>query len=407
MSLRKTLAALGGAAMCVAALAACGSSSSSSSSSSTAAATTEAAATSAAASSAPAATAANTVMPTDMTGHGNGETIGITMPTKSLERWNNDGANLVKDLTAMGYKTMLDYGDNKVEQQINQIQNQINSGCKVLIIASIDGTALGNILQTAEQKGIKVIGYDRLLMNTNDIDYYVTFDNYKVGAMQGQYIVDTEGLANDPSKKINLEPFAGSPDDNNAGTFFKGEYSVLQKYIQDGQIVTPSNKMPSSVDKWASIGIQGWTTATAQNEMQNRLNSFYTDKKVDVVLSPNDSLALGIEQALDAKGYKVGTDWPLVTGQDGDLANVKNIIAGKQAMTVWKDTRKEGDAAAHMTDEIIAGQPVTTNDIDATQKQNNGVKNVPSYLLQPEVITKDNVQDMVSAGFYTAAQLGL
>ena len=329
--------------------------------------------------------------------------IGIAMPTKSLERWNRDGAHLVELLTAEGFKTSLQYADNKTDQQITQLQNMINDGAKILVIAAIDGTTLGPVLQTAADAGIKVIAYDRLINKTPNVDYYATFDNYGVGKAQGEYIETALGLK-DGKGPFNLEPFAGSPDDNNAKFFFAGAWDILLPYVESGKLVVPSGKSPKSNDEWATIGIQGWTTDAAQAEMENRLNSFYTDKKVDVVLSPNDSLALGIAQALSSS-YTVGTDWPILTGQDADKANVLNIIAGKQSMTVWKDTRALGDQVAKMIGQIVKGTKVDVND---TETYNNGVKVVPTYLLDPEVVTKDNIQSaLVDSGFYKAADLGL
>ncbi|MCF4123720.1 sugar-binding protein [Antribacter sp. KLBMP9083] len=330
--------------------------------------------------------------------------VGIAMPTRSLERWNNDGAHLDELLAEAGYQTSLQYADNKVDQQITQIQNMVNDGADILVIASIDGTALGPVLQTAADQGVTVIAYDRLINDTENVDYYATFDNELVGTLQGQFIaeqLDLEGGAG----PFNLEPFAGSPDDNNAKFFFKGAWDVLTPYIESGQLVVPSGKAPASVDDWASIGIQGWTSATAQSEMENRLNSFYTDKKVDVVLSPNDSLALGIEQALEGADYAPGDDWPLITGQDADLANTKNILADKQSMTVWKDTRTLGDQVATMIDSIVAGEEPEVND---TETYDNGVKVVPAYLLEPQVVTKDDVETaLVGSGFFDASDLGL
>ncbi len=339
-------------------------------------------------------------------GGGAGSLIGIAMPTKSLERWNRDGAHLDELLQKAGYKTSLQYADNKQDQQNNQIQNMINDGAKVIVIASIDGTALGPTLSTAASKGVKVIAYDRLINGSENVDYYATFDNYKVGEMQGDFILSNLDKYKNSDGSINLEPFAGSPDDNNAKFFFSGAWDKILPKIQDKTLTVPSNKAPASNDKWASIGIPAWSSPAAQSEMQNRLNSFYTGgKKVNIVLSPNDSLALGIEQALDGAGYKVGKDWPLVTGQDADLANVKNMLAGKQAMTVWKDTRKLGDQVAKMVQQIIEGQTVDVND---TKSYNNGTKVVPTYLLNPQVVTKDTVESvLVESGFYKASDLGL
>jgi len=336
---------------------------------------------------------------------GGGGLIGIAMPTKSLERWNRDGSHLEELLKDAGYETTLQYADNKVDQQITQLQNMINQGAKVLVIASIDGTALGPVLEDAASQDITVIAYDRLINGTENVDYYATFDNYEVGKLQGEFIVDQLDLDNQAGP-FNLEPFAGSPDDNNAKFFFSGAWDVLKPYIDEGKLVVPSGKAPASNDDWQSIGIQGWGSDAAQSEMENRLNSFYSGgQKVDVVLSPNDSLALGIAQALEGAGYTPGDDWPVLTGQDADQANVLNMLAGKQSMTVWKDTRTLGDQVATMVDQVMTGATVETNDEDS---YNNGVKNVPTYLLPPQVVTPDTVESvLVDSGFYQASDLGL
>lgn len=330
-----------------------------------------------------------------------GGLIGIAMPTRSLERWNKDGAHLESLLQGMGYETTLQYADNKVDQQITQIQNMINQDPEVLVIASIDGTALAPVLATAKSRDITVIAYDRLINETPDVDYYATFDNYLVGKLQGEYITEQIG-----SDQVTLEPFAGSPDDNNAKFFFSGAWDVLNPLIQSGQITVPSGKAPATDEEWQSIGILGWGSKDAQDEMQNRLNTFYASgEKVDVVLSPNDSLALGIAQALEGAGYTPGEGYPILTGQDADKANVQNIIAGKQSMTVWKDTRELGDQVATMVDQVVKGEEVDVND---TETYDNGEKVVPTYLLEPVVVTQDNIEDtLVESGFYTKADLGI
>lgn len=331
--------------------------------------------------------------------------VGIAMPTKELERWNRDGAHLESLLKDAGLETSLQYAENKVDMQITQLQNMINDGVDVLVVASIDGTALGPVLQTAADNDVIVIAYDRLINGTENVDYYATFDNYRVGTFQGEFIVEQLDLDN-AEGPFNLEPFAGSPDDNNAKFFFAGAWDVLKPYIDEGKLVTPSGKAPQTNDDWASIGIQGWKSETAQSEMQNRLNSFYAGgEKVDVVLSPNDSLALGIAQALDAAGYTPGEDWPILTGQDADQANVLNILAGKQSMSVWKDTRQLGDRVATMISQLAAGEEVEVND---TETYDNGVKVVPSYLLDPTVVVADTVEEiLVGSEFYSAEDLGL
>ena len=331
--------------------------------------------------------------------------VGIAMPTKSLERWNKDGSNLESLLQDAGYETNLQYADNKVDQQITQLQNMINADADILVVASIDGTALGPVLADAKSKDITVIAYDRLINGTPDVDYYATFDNYQVGQEQGKFIEAELGLA-DGAGPFNLEPFAGSPDDNNAKFFFSGAWDILLPYVESGQLVVPSGKSPAANDDWQSIGILGWGSDDAQAEMDNRLNSFYAGgEKVDVVLSPNDSLALGIAQSLEGAGYAPGDEWPLLTGQDGDQANVNNIIAGKQSMTVWKDTRTLAAQVATMVEQIIAGDAVEVND---EKTYDNGEKVVPTFLLPPQVVVKDTIQEhLIDSGFYAEGDLDL
>ncbi|WP_022868980.1 multiple monosaccharide ABC transporter substrate-binding protein [Schaalia vaccimaxillae] len=329
--------------------------------------------------------------------------VGIAMPTKSLERWNRDGSHLESLLKDAGYQTSLQYADNKVDQQITQIENMITQGADVLVVASIDGTALDPVLSKAAAQKIPVIAYDRLLNETDAVDYYVTFDNYKVGQIQGEFIKEKIG---DLKAPIYLEPFAGSPDDNNARYFFSGAWDVLQPLVQDGTLEVRSGKAPKSNEEWQSIGILGWDSADAQSEMENRLNSFYTDgEKVDIILSPNDSLALGIAQALEGAGYTPGDAYPVLTGQDCDAANVKNLLAGKQSMCVFKNTEKLGDQVAKMVDQVVKGEEPEIND---TETYDNGRKVVPTYLLTPETVTADTYQKvLIDSGYYTAADLGL
>ncbi|EWS80080.1 sugar-binding protein [Brachybacterium phenoliresistens] len=331
--------------------------------------------------------------------------VGISMPTKSLERWNRDGANLEKELQALGYRTTLQYADNRTDQQISQIQNMVTGDVDIVVIASIDGTVLGPVIEQAAAKGITVIAYDRLIEGSEAVDYYVTFDNFRVGQMQGEAIVEALGMESEPGP-FHLELFAGSPDDPNAAQFFGGTWDVLEPYFADGRAISPSGKVPASAEEWTSIGILGWDSAKAQSEMQTRLNSFYADgTPLHAVLAPADSLALGIEQAIAARGYVPGQNWPFVTGQDADKANVLNMLADKQGMTVFKDMREQGKRAAIMCQSIIAGEePEITPDAG----YNNGVKDVPTFLLEPQSITKEDIPSvLVDSGFYTADELGL
>ena len=331
--------------------------------------------------------------------------VGISMPTRSLERWINDGEHLQELLKGEDCTVDLQYADNKTDQQISQIQNQIAGGATILVVAPIDGDALGPVLEDAKKQNATVIAYDRLINGTENVDYYATFDNYEVGQLQGHFIEEQLGLA-DGEGPFNLEPFAGSPDDNNASFFFGGAWDVLLPYIEDGQLIVPSGKDPKSKEDWASIGIQGWASDKAQAEMDNRLSSFYSGgDKVDVVLSPNDSLAIGIEASLKSAGYKPGDDYPIITGQDADKANVQAMIDGEQSMTVWKDTRTLGDQVFKMVQAIVAGDDVEVND---TETYDNDVKIVPSFLLAPQVVTPDQVQEkLIDSGFISDSDVQL
>lgn len=329
--------------------------------------------------------------------------VGISMPTRSLERWINDGEGLQALLEEDGCTVDLQYADNETDQQISQIQNQIANGAKILVIAAIDGTTLGPVLEEAKANDAVVIAYDRLILDSPNVDYYFTFDNYSVGTLQGKFIEEQLGLA-DGEGPYNFEPFAGSPDDNNARFFFAGAWDVLSPYVESGQLVTLSGKAPATVDDWKSIGILGWGSDDAQAEMDNRISSFYTSEKIDVVLSPNDSLAQGIAQSLLTNGY-TAEDFPVLTGQDGDKASVINILAGTQSMTVWKDTRLLGERVQMAIASIVAGEEPEVND---TETYDNGQKVVPSYLITPEVVTEDLVQSkLIDSGFLKAEDVGL
>ncbi|MFH9352230.1 multiple monosaccharide ABC transporter substrate-binding protein [Kitasatospora sp. NPDC017646] len=330
-------------------------------------------------------------------GDAKGGLVGIAMPTKSSERWINDGNNMVKDFQAKGYKTDLQYGDNVVENQVSQVENMITKGAKLLVIAAIDGSSLTNVLQKAADAHIPVISYDRLIRGTQNVDYYATFDNYKVGVLQGSYIADKLGLK-DGKGPFNIELFAGSPDDNNATFFFNGAMSVLKPYIDQKKLVVQSGQTDFN-----QVATLRWDGALAQSRMDNLLSKAYTSAHVDAVLSPYDGISIGILSSLKAVGYGTAKSLPIVTGQDGELASVKSIIAGEQTQTVYKDTRQLAKAAVQMGDALLTGGKPEVND---TTQYNNGVKVVPAQLLQPVSVDKDNYQKvLVDSGQYTADQL--
>ncbi|MFF4499622.1 multiple monosaccharide ABC transporter substrate-binding protein [Streptomyces sp. NPDC001401] len=332
-------------------------------------------------------------------GSAKGGTIGIAMPTKSSERWIADGKNVVKDLEAKGYKTKLVYGEDDPDQQVSQIENLITQGVKGLIIAAIDNKSLNNVLQQAADAKIPVISYDRLILGTKNVDYYASFDNEKVGKLQGTYIVHKLGLDSGKKGPFNIELFAGSNDDNNTKYFFNGAMSVLQPYIDKKQLVVKSGQT-----KLTQVTTLRWDGATAQKRMEDILTSTYGSAKVDAVLSPYDGISIGIIAALKSDGYgSASKPLPVITGQDAELASVKSIIAGQQTQTVYKDIRKLAKVASTMVDDVLNGKKPEIND---TKSYGNGVKTVPAYLLQPVSVDKTNyTKELVDTGYYTADQL--
>jgi putative multiple sugar transport system substrate-binding protein len=336
-----------------------------------------------------------------------GALVGVTMPTKSSERWIHDGDNVKAALEKLGYKVDLQYAENDIPTQVNQIENQITKGAKLLVIASIDGTAITTQLQEAADKKIPVIAYDRLIRNSPNVDYYATFDNFKVGVQQASSLLvglklknadGTDGSAKGP---FNVELFAGSPDDNNATFFFNGAMSVLKPYIDKGTLVVKSGQTD-----FKTVAILRWDPATAQKRMEDLLTKTYSSgKKVDGVLSPYDGLSIGILSALKSNGYGTsGQPYPTVTGQDAELASVKSIIAGEQYSTIYKDTRQLADVTVKMADTVLKGGKPEVNN---TKDYDNGNKVVPSYLLQPVIVDKTNYQkELVDTGYYTQSQLG-
>ncbi|HWO63198.1 MAG TPA: multiple monosaccharide ABC transporter substrate-binding protein [Umezawaea sp.] len=339
-------------------------------------------------------------------GSGAGSLVGVTMPTKASERWIHDGDNIKAALEKQGYQVDLQYAENDIPTQANQIENQITKGAKVLIVASIDGKALTTQIQQAADKKIPVISYDRLILNSPSVDYYATFDNFKVGVEQATSLLTglglkkadgSEGTAKGP---FNIELFAGSPDDNNATFFFNGAMSILQPYLDKGTLVVKSGQKD-----FATVAILRWDPATAQRRMEDVLTSSYGGGAlVQGVLSPYDGLSIGILSALKSNGYGTGTQpYPIVTGQDAEVASVKSIVAGEQYSTIYKDTRQLADVAVKMADAVLkGGKPETNNTTD----YNNGKKVVPTFTLPVVTVDKANYQKvLIESGYYTADQI--
>ena len=330
---------------------------------------------------------------------GGGDLIGIAMPTQSSERWIKDGNTMKDILVGMGYQVDLQYAEDDIPTQKTQIEAMMTKGAKVLVIAAIDASTLSGTLDQASANGVKVIAYDRLLVDTAAVSYYATFDNSGVGKLQAQSLV--EGLkAKKGPGPYNIELFAGSPDDTNSFYFFNGAMSVLQPMIDSGEVVVVSGQKTQE-----ETGTLRWDGAVAQARMDAILAANYSDgKPLHGVLSPYDGLSRGIISALTSFGYQVGTDnWPIVTGQDAEAASIKMIISGEQYSTILKDTRDLAKVASKMVEAVLKGQQPEIND---TTTYNNNVKIVPSYLLIPYTVTKDNYQKLViDSGYLTEADI--
>ncbi|WP_017608146.1 multiple monosaccharide ABC transporter substrate-binding protein [Nocardiopsis xinjiangensis] len=355
--------------------------------------------------SAPAALAALSLLLTSCGGVGDaaqpeGENgvVGISMPTQSWERWVNDGANMVSDFEERGYGTDLQFAEDVVEDQLAQVENMITRGADVLVIAAVDGSALGDVLDMAADNDIPVIAYDRLIMESPNVDYYATFDNHQVGVLQGEYIVDTLDLENEDGP-FNIELFGGAPDDNNSYFFNDGAMEVLQPHIDDGTLEVGSGQ--TSMEQ---IATERWDGSVAQSRMDNLLSANYSDEDIDAVLSPFDGISLGVIESLRAIGY--GTEerpFPVVTGQDAEISSVRSIVAGEQTQTVFKDTRELAAQTVDMVDAVVEGEEVPVND---TESYDNGTGVVPAFLLDPVSVDADNYEEaLIESGYYEESDL--
>ena len=326
-----------------------------------------------------------------------GGKIGISMPTQSLERWNRDGSYLEEQFKAAGYDVELTYSDNETDRQVNDIQNLISDGVDLLVVAAIDGEALNTVMDEAKDAGIPVISYDRLI-KSDAVSYYISFDNYTVGTLQGQYVIDTLDLDNAGDKTYNIEFTAGDPADNNAGYFFNGAYDTLKPYLDAGTL----NVVSGQTD-FDSVATAQWDTQTALERMQNILASYYADgTQLDVALCSNDSTALGVTQAIESD--YAGKNDVLITGQDGDEANLANIVDGKQSMTVYKAVANEAVVTLDLAKAMLAGDTIDESLIeksgwdfecayDTESYETSDGNKCPSFLLVPTVVTKDNLQE--------------
>ena len=325
----------------------------------------------------------------------NGKKVGVAMPTQSSERWINDGSNMKKQLEALGYEVDLQYAEDDVQAQVSQIENMIAAGVDCLVIASIDSSALVNVEKQAQEAGIPVIAYDRLLMDTDAVSYYATFDNKGVGTAIGKYIVDNGNL--DPANPQTIELFMGSPDDNNAHMLYAGLMEQIQPYLDNGALVCKSGQL-----EFEQNCTLRWDQQTAMKRCEDILTGYYADEELDIVAAAYDGLSYGCMAALEGAGY-TDANWPLITGQDAELMATKHIISGKQTMSIAKDTRILAEKCVTMVQAVLEGAEPEIND---TTTYNNNVIVVPSYLCTPVAVDKNNYKEvLVDTGYYTEAQL--
>ena len=326
-----------------------------------------------------------------------GKLVGVSMPTQDLQRWNQDGANMEAQLKEAGYEVELLYAANDIPTQVSQVETMIADGCEVLVIASIDGDSLGTVLAQAKEAGIPVIAYDRLIMNSDAVTYYATFDNWLVGVKQGEFIRDALKL-DEAEGPFNIEFITGDPGDNNINFFFDGAMSILTPYLESGKLVCPSGQTEKAV-----VATANWATDAAQARFENILSSYYADgTKLDAVLCSNDSTSLGVQNALKAN---YTGEWPVLTGQDCDILSTISMLEGTQSMSVFKDTRTLAAQVVTMVTAILEG---TEPEINDTETYDNGTGIIPSFLCEPVACTPDMIQELlVDSGYYTAAELGL
>ncbi|MCU6732333.1 sugar-binding protein [Diplocloster agilis] len=326
--------------------------------------------------------------------------VGVSLPSRAFERWVKEGDIISEMLQAEGYSVDVQYAEDDVQTQISQIENLINSGADCLVITAVDNSALTNVLQTAADMGIAVIAYDRLINQTENVDYFVTFDNVKVGESSARKVLEMLDVEN-RTEPINMEIFTGDSADANSATFYTGVMNVLQEYLDNGKVAVPSGQTALE-----QVGIDGWSQENALARMENILSGYYSDgTKLDAVIGPADAFTYAYVSAFESAGYKVGENWPITGGQDAEVMCVKNILAGKTTFTNYRDGRIESTQLLSLVKAVLEGEEPEIND---TARFDNGVKVVPTYVCEATIITKENVQSiLVDGGYYTAEELGL
>lgn len=336
--------------------------------------------------------------------------IGISMPAQHLERWNRDGKYLQNAFEKAGYTTKVAWADNKIDTQQKDIHNLINSGVDILLIAAVDGTALHDVLDEANAVDIPVIAYDRIIESKN-VEYYVSFDNYGVGKLQGEFIRDALDLDHAGNKTYNMEIVSGYSADKNADGYYYGAHDLLEPYIKNGTLIIASGE-----ESYAQTETFQWSTEYANERMCSLLSSFYSSgRELNAVLCANDSAAIGVADAIETDYRK---DNPVIlTGQDGDEENLKNIMDGKQSMTVYKCLPHETEVMFQVTMAFLNNEPIDESLIKkagwdfevsySDKAYSNGTDYMKSFILTPVAVTKDNMkEELIDTGYYTIGKDG-
>jgi len=309
--------------------------------------------------------------------------IGVSMPTRTAERWITEGELMRDQLVAAGYRVDLQFANDQVPDQVSQIENMITRGAKFLIICPIDGASLSGPLATAKAQGIHVLAYDRLLMATEDVDYFVGFNSESIGNLMGESLMKGIG-ADKATGPLYIELFAGSLDDSNTPYYFDGAMEKIKPYLDSGKVVVKSGQVSLN-----EVATPAWDGLMAQNRMQNLLSAHYTNDTLAGALSPYDGISLGIIGALKAVGYGTsGRPMPAVTGQDCELPSLISIWNDEQYSSIFLDLNVLGSRAVEVTKAMLENKP-----IDMTTSYNNDVKDVPAYLADAFELTKENIKE--------------
>ncbi|MDR3130115.1 MAG: sugar-binding protein [Treponema sp.] len=336
--------------------------------------------------------------------------IGIAMPETHLERWQKDGAALKGYAESKGYRAEVAFGDADQAVQNRQIEGFLTQGAKLIVVGNVND-GVGSAISAAARDKVAIIAYDRLIMNSGDYDYYITFNNFKVGQFQGQGIEQALNLKSataDNPKYITL--FAGSPTDNNAKFFFDGSMDILNPYIDKGvlKVVGPYPKTSADNANFLRISTENWQANVAKTRMENLLANDARDVVLDAVLTPNDAIARAVIEACLADA-KYASKLPVTSGQDAEFDSALSIKNGQQYMTVFKNTTKLAEAAIILADQILKGQAPSVPGAELasgslTSIGDTGKKTVKAYLLEPILVTKDNLSVVLDAKYYTDAE---